>query len=380
LKSVGAALLAGCCVTSGATAQTVSWDAALVVDVATNASGGLEQGRSVLFKAHGGVTVDAEQLWGLSDLTIRGAAWASGGETFSDRYVGDWQTVSNIEAVDTARVAELWLEWAPSSSRFKLGVIDLNSEFDVNGAAAIFTNSAHGIGSEFSQIGLNGPSIYLVTGWGALAETTFDPGVIVAFGFFDGAQGDIDEPERALLDLSGDSTLAVGEVRVQEPMRITVGAWRHDGALSEMRHPALAEGAAAGAYAIAQTQIYRSDTAEWTAFARFGFAQPDRVVLAGYAGIGVRRDGYVFGLGGDESLGFAVAYASASGHWRESERMLGNATERAETAFEITYRVQATPNFAMQPSLHYIAAPSASARLDDALVIGVRFEAAVQSP
>jgi porin len=45
----------------------------------------------------------------------------------------------------------------------KIGLYDLNSEFDVIEAAALFLNPSHGIGPDFAQSGRNGPSIFPVT-------------------------------------------------------------------------------------------------------------------------------------------------------------------------------------------------------------------------
>ena len=51
----------------------------------------------------------------------------------------------------------------------------------------------------------------------------------------------------------------------------------------------------------------------------------------------------------------------------------GVGAERRETAWEMTYRAQINEHLLLQPDIQYVQNPSASAELDDALVIGIRF-------
>jgi len=46
----------------------------------------------------------------------------------------------------------------------------------------------------------------------------------------------------------------------------------------------------------------------------------------------------------------------------------------AETAVELTYRIQATPWKAFQPGVQWIMSPASDAAIDDALLIGVRLD------
>ena len=64
------------------------------------------------------------------------------GGGFSARDVGDAQVVSNIDAPYALRPFEAWVE-APVGGgvRVKAGLIDLNSEFDVQSVGGLFLNS-----------------------------------------------------------------------------------------------------------------------------------------------------------------------------------------------------------------------------------------------
>ncbi|MDY6947997.1 MAG: carbohydrate porin, partial [Pseudomonadota bacterium] len=48
--------------------------------------------------------------------------------------------------------------------------------------------------------------------------------------------------------------------------------------------------------------------------------------------------------------------------------------ERHESAIELTYRVQARSWLALQPDLQYIINPGTDPALEDAWVVGLRFE------
>ena len=53
-------------------------------------------------------------------------------------------------------------------ARFKGGLVDINTTFDVQETAALFLNASHGIGPDLGDTGFNGPSDYPTT---ALAVT-----------------------------------------------------------------------------------------------------------------------------------------------------------------------------------------------------------------
>ena len=66
------------------------------------------------------------------------------------------------------KLYEAWFEQTLFDDRlsFKAGLYDLNTEFDVVETAGLFINSSHGIGPDFSQSGVNGPSIFPTTSLG----------------------------------------------------------------------------------------------------------------------------------------------------------------------------------------------------------------------
>jgi porin len=112
------------------------------------------------------------------------------GGGFSARDAGDAQVVSNIDAPYAIRPFEAWVE-APLGGgvRAKAGLIDLNSEFDVQSVGALFLNSSFGIAPDYSQSGLNGPSIFPVTSPGVVVAVE-KPRWAVRTAIFDAVPGD----------------------------------------------------------------------------------------------------------------------------------------------------------------------------------------------
>jgi porin len=84
----------------------------------------------------------------------------------SDR-VGDAQAVTNIAGPSGTDIEELWVQHNFGRTSVLGGIYDLNTEFYRLQAAGLFLNSSFGIGPEFSQSGVEGPSIFPRTAVGA---------------------------------------------------------------------------------------------------------------------------------------------------------------------------------------------------------------------
>ncbi|MCE1190036.1 MAG: carbohydrate porin [Ignavibacteria bacterium] len=80
---------------------------------------------------------------------------------------GTAQGLSNIAAENLFKIYQLWLQYelVPDILDTKLGIYDLNSEFDSRPASGMFLNPSHGIGVDISQSGEAGPSIFPYTAY-----------------------------------------------------------------------------------------------------------------------------------------------------------------------------------------------------------------------
>src|SRR5262249_46168293 len=97
-----------------------------------NAHGGLRTGSRYLANLDLQLEIDGESAWGRRGLEVFAYALYNNGHSVSADLVGDAQAISNIEAVETVRLYELWGEWsfgADASHSLRFGLYDLNSEF-----------------------------------------------------------------------------------------------------------------------------------------------------------------------------------------------------------------------------------------------------------
>ena len=130
------------------------------------------------------------------------------------RLVGDAQGTSNIEAPAGTEIEELWLQQNGFGERVSAlaGIYDLNSEFYRLQSATLFLNSAFGIGPEFAQSGIEGPSIFPRTSFGVRLAAKPDPNVVVRGALLNGVPVARPDGSHALFR-DGDGTLAVLEAR-----------------------------------------------------------------------------------------------------------------------------------------------------------------------
>jgi len=359
-----------------------------------------------------GVDVGTVFLYGLSN---------QGGNPSSN--VGDAQGVDNIEAPDAIKLYEAW--WQKTFFEDKLSVLiglyDLNSEFDVVDSAAVLINSSFGIGAAFGHSGVNGPSIFPTTSFGARFKAEIVPRLVVQSAVLDGVSGDPNHPSRTEVEIrGGDGVLAATEIAYTwvheeddvEPedthmarrrrrrrvgrgwgalpytLKLALGTW-----LYTTRLPVLDEVDAQGdpverrghpgVYLLADYAVTGQGplTARGLSlFADIGLADGDVEQFSGYVGGGFVYTGLIPPRPADR-LGFGVAAAHNSDAFKQSTSTAGFDVADFEIALEWTYHANLTPWLAIQPDVQYVIHPSAatgmangSARLDNAVVLGLRYE------
>lgn len=367
------------CVANGAAGQeperepAVSLDVLYTAELWQNLAGGLRRDAAYLDNLDLVVTADGERLLGLPETTFVASALYNNRRTFSERIVGDLQTASNIDTAGSLRLYEAWVEHRAGRAAAKAGLIDLNSEFDVNGTGALFVNSSHGIGPEFAQIGENGPGIFPITALGARIALDLGERTQLRFGVFEGVVGDPARPRRTVLRLArGEGALVVaeGEHRPHDGLRIAAGIWHHDVRSSD---PAVSQRVkSTGGYSIVEARLGSVAGQPLHSFARVGVADPDIHPIASYQGVGLAL-GASEEQGGHQ-LGLAIGSVVTSRRLRADQAALGIDTDRRETAVELTWRYRPLPWLALQPDLQYVFNPGADPGLDNALAVGLRVE------
>ncbi len=328
---------------------------------------GRSPGISLLNKLQLSGTLRGDQF-GLEGWSAHAQLFRFDGQSLSRR-LGDLQTADNIEAVPVTRLFEAYLArlWGKGDRTVavRLGLIDLNSQFDSIDAASLMLNSSHGIAPDLSRSGLNGPSIYPVTAVGSTVTWVRSPRLTLRLGVFDGVAGSPALPHAFLAERLSphDGVLVIAQVddHLDKDRRIEGGAWGYTAATGGVADPA-AHGR--GAYLSYQGPTAWLPRLSW--WLRGGVANGRAQAVEDYAGGGLVQQGTFAGRPKDR-LGLALAHAVV-GH---DAAALGG-THRAETSVELTYQAVIGDRFVVQPDLDFVHHPAGLAHAPDSLAVGLR--------
>ncbi|MBY0511128.1 MAG: carbohydrate porin [Rhodospirillaceae bacterium] len=357
--------------------DAISVAAAYRGDLWRNVQGGVRKGGRYFDDFVARADVDMDKAVGLAGGTFSVTVLNNNGAHFSDTFVGAAQVISNTETTSAFRLYEAWYDQHLLDDRLsvRVGLYDLNSEFDAIEPAGLFVNSSHGIGPDFSQSGQAGPSIFPVTSLAARVHWHVTDSLLLRLAVLDGVPGDPAHPKRTAIKLGkGDGALIAGEAEMQFlGSTIALGAWGYTAAFDDLAAVdpltglPIKRGDNRGAYVEADRRIMEGDEEGegLSVFARFGVAEGRINTFGSYVGAGAVYDGIVR----DTSVGFAVASAATGKTYRQVV-----AAEKRETILEATMRTQITPWLALQPDVQYIINPSADPTLRNALAVGLRFE------
>lgn len=349
-------------------------------DLWRNARGGLRTGSAYLDNLDVTFELDAERAWGWSGVSAFVYGLYNNSARFSERYVGDAMTISNIDAPKAARLYEAWLQWesdAPHALSLKVGLYDLNSEFDTSDGRLLFIHSTHGVGHDLGQTGENGPSIFPVTSLALRTAWSPAPQWRLLLALFDGVPGDPEHPSSNRIRLGGDDgILGIAELQWsgERIQKVWLGHWRYTAEFEDLRStditPWPERDDNRGAYAGIELALDRDagDEPATVAFARYGAAEDRINEFENSWSVGVRRRG-LFASRPEDELGIAYAHADVS----ETSRMLAR-RDRYEAAIELTYRAALTDWLTIQPDIQFIRNPGADPSLRDSLVFGLRLE------
>jgi len=376
---------------------TFSYTGELVV----SAAGGIQRDATALGMAGADLTLLLRRLVGWPGARAFLFLLGTHGGAPSE-LVGDVQGVSNMEAPGTVRLEEAWLQQNLFANRLSLlaGRYDLNTEFYRLQSAALFINSSFGIGPEFGQSGVAGPSIFPNTAVGARVE--FDPSPFVGLraAVLDGAP--VDRPGGTTrLFASGDGALLVGEaVVVRHPettaeprqrrfhigrsgprpyaAKLALGGWYYTARFPDLTatlptgDPVLHRGSG-GVYLIADQTVLPArpnHTGPLTAFAQLGAGDGRVNQIAGYVGGGLTLGAPLVERHEDQ-LGLAVAAALNGSQYRNAPIRAG-LPSAGEVVVETTYMAQLGTWLAAQTDMQYVIHPGGLRDAHNALVLGLR--------
>ena len=357
--------------------KAVSAEVGYVADLLRNASGGIRNGSAYLQNVDATIEFDLGRIFGSGGGTLFAYLLWNDASTFSDRYPGDAQGVSNIETEQALRLFEFWYEriFADRLS-LKIGVYDLNSEFDAVDSAALFLNSSHGIIPTYSQTGESGPSIFPVTSLSARLRWEIDRNNLLRYALLDAVPGDPKNPSATAVKLSSREGVLHAFEYTREfsgGLRFGLGAFSYSAEFETIRETdaqgnPVRRGGNNGMYGFAEGNVYADDVKQRSAsaFVRLGTANGALNPFDSYLGAGAVLAGFVPRRPEDQ-IGVSLAIARCGADYRTANDALSH-----ETAIELTYRAHINNRLQIQQDIQYVINPGADRTIENALVIGIR--------
>ena len=347
-----------------------------------NLAGGYKRGAVYEGLVSLGAQGDLGRLAGWEGGSFLVSALYPHGPSLTDKYVHDFNRVSSIDAYDSVRLYEAWVqqEFAAGKLSLRVGQILADTEFFVSENAALFVNGAFGAIPLVSQ---NFPApVFPVAAPGARLRWTVSDALSVQAAVFDGDAGNPARDNKHGVDwhLGGnDGVLALAEAAFTRKAGegglagvYKLGAFYHRSGTDDF-FPGLESLSSAGGYFIADQQLWRrpgTGDQGLSGFVRIGGAPSDRSVVPFYADAGFNFKGLVPGREKDIA-GVGVSFTRISGSLHAEEG--GPLAAHHETILEATYKIQATEWLTVQPDVQYLFNPGATLRQTNALVAGMRF-------
>ena len=321
------------------------------------------------------LSVDLDHALGWRGAQLFFYGLYNNGNSFSGDKVGDIQGISNIETgVNAVRLYEAWIDqgFAEGRGSLRVGLYDLNTEFDAGEVRGLFINPSHGIGPDFSQSGQNGPSIFPVTSLAARLNWNFDNDVYLRGAIFDGVPGNPGHPARTTIDFQhGDGALLVAETGIARVGRLwSLGVWTYTedfpNLVTDQTHNNT------GAYIALEEKLLSKDggsSFDLSGSLRFGIANDDINPLSSFFGATLVATGLIPGLS-EDLLGLGVAVANGGDKFQSTFAV----PEEREINVELTYFANLSGSVSIQPDIQWIINPGLDGEAEDVFVFGVRLQ------
>ncbi len=336
--------------------------------------GGLDRGAVYLDNFDLETSIDLDRLAGWTGASAYLFAHYATGNSVTER-VGDINGISNIETNEALRIVEAWVEqsFAEGRGSLRFGLYDVSSEFDAGEVRALFLNPAHGIGTDYSQSGVAGPSIWPVTSLALRAHYAFEGDVYLRGAIADGVPGNPDFPKRTTIDFEdGDGVLLAAETGIAREGRLwSLGAWVYSEQFPDL---AIAEEHSNfGAYIALEEALLEPASDHGFGLAgslRAGLANGDVNTVESFFAATLVATGLLPQRAQDK-LGLGIILANGSDGFLSG---LGSPRDH-EINIELTYLAQLTDEISIQPDLQWIINPGLDGSIDDAFVVGLRLSA-----
>jgi porin len=330
----------------------INYEAVYTFDYLVNTNGGLEETGGE-YRADASLFLEfdtaAMGLWqnGLVFMHIQNEH----GKGITEGYVGDIQTVSNIDAHDFTQVSELWYQHTFADEMFTIVI-------GKQDYAGWFTNAEHG--GEFISaspgITPNNPSPTYPEGREGLTAFLNPTDWLQLGGYVTTAFGNTDDTGLTTLweaTLMHETGGLAGQVAV---------AWWQSSATWEDLSTGETSDSSNGYYIIVDQKIIDNDDSSLGVFFEYSDSTQYHFEIDTFTGGGLEWAGPMPGRG-DDIFGAAM--------FRIDLYPELGFTEEFETIYEVYYNIQVFPWFSVKPDFQYIVNPGASG-LDNATVFGFR--------
>ena len=364
-------------------------------EVLANVSGGLKRGAVYQGKLELNATADLEKLAGLEGLTF----FTNGFQIhptagISRRFVGNFQTISAIEALPATRLSELWLERKFGDGKFgiRFGQLAADAEFFIAGYSLPFINSDWPAIAK-QNLPSGGPAYpFAAPGIRVRWDPNENWSFLAAIFNGDPAGRGIRDPEArnrtGTRFPTSDPAFLIQEAQYRYNQDanaeglagvLRLGAWEHLARFDAQRFgPSDASPSGLtvsgaqrlkgnfGIYGVIDQQIYRMPGGDAnsgiTAFSRISASPGDRNLVKFYLDGGLVFTGMIPGRPAD-IVGATFLWSEISSQARAFDRQLAALSGQAlpirdrEITVELSYLAQIRPGWTVQPDLQYIFHP-----------------------
>jgi porin len=318
----------------------------------------------------------------------------------SEKFVGNFLTVTNIEGPAGARLYAWWAEASTQAWSIRAGAMFADEEFLTTAVGGVFLNSAFGWPAFVSANTLHTGPAYYVPALGVRLKRNFSDGGYAQFGLYDGDTFDGCSPEdeadrhgfryRLGRDQGYFAIAESGFTVKPFAAAIKFGAWAHSAHFDDVyadsagRSFALSGANARshrgnlGAYASVETCLAGESgkPGAINAHVRGGASPSDRNLIHWAADTGVAWTGPIASRPVDTlALGFVRATHSSDFAQSQRDAQPGQPSPDFEEVIEITYTASINDRLNVRPSLQFIRHPGNSSALRDAVVVLLRVEA-----
>jgi porin len=309
-------------------------------------------------------------------------------------HVGNLFAVSNVEALETVRLFEIWFEQALLDDKLKvrIGQLGADSDFFISNVATQFFNGTFGWAGIVAEDMTQGGPAYPLTSLGVRAAYSPNDNLTLLAAVFNGSPAD-PNPE---VDPQKDNRHGT-EFRLGDPPLIMIeGQFKYDAGLpgtvklggwkqfnhyaAEFENPGILD-TDYGLYGIVDQQIWRAgDDKGISVFARVSGSPDKQSLISSYVDTGIVFTGFVPGRKQD-TFGAAFGYGNISSDLRKQQIADGEpVVSDFESVLEINYLAHIRPGFSILHDFQYVWNPGGRIGSDadpakpigDSAVIGVR--------